>query len=97
MGSEMCIRDRLLDEQEDPWQAGRDLVQAPDWEQQGRPGLPGVHLRGGEEEGRHRRERAGGLEGFAVAEKGAREAKSPRAEWWYDASTLIYRNFCEHE
>ena len=92
-------------EQEEPRLAGRefvqapdcDFVQAPDWEQQGRPGLPEERLRGKEEEDRHRLERVGGLEGFVLAEKGAREAKSPRAEWWYDASTLIYRNFCGHE
>ena len=29
---------QLPDEQEDPRQAGRGFVQAPDWEQQGRPG-----------------------------------------------------------
>ena len=88
---------QLPDEQEDPRQVGRDLVPAPDWEQQGRPGLPEEHLREEEEEGRHRLERVGGQEGFVLAEKGAREAKSPRAGWWYDASTLIYRNFCGHE
>ena len=88
---------QLPAEQEDPRRVGRDLVPAPDWEQQGRSGLPGERLRGKEEEGRHRLERVGGLEGFELAEKGARESKSPRAEWWYDASTLIYRSFCEHE
>ena len=57
---------QLPDEQEDPRQVGRDLVPAPDWEQQGRPGLPGERLRGKAEEGRHRLEKVGGLEGFAL-------------------------------
>ena len=71
---------QLPDEQEDPRQAGRDFVQAPDWEQQGHPGLPEEPLRGKEEEDRRRLERVGGLEGFVLAEKVAREVKSPRVE-----------------
>ena len=76
---------------------GQDFVQDPDWEQQGRPGLPGEHLQGKEEEGRHRPEKVGGLGDFALAEIEARGVKSPRVEWWYGASTLIYKNFCGHE
>ena len=71
---------QLSGEQADPRQAGRDFVQAPDWEQQGRPGLPEERLRGKEEEDRHRLERVEGLEGFVLAEKVAREGKSPRVE-----------------
>ena len=59
---------------------GQGFVPDPDWGQQGRPGLPGEHLQGKEEEGRHRPERVGGLEGFALAEKEARGVKSPRVE-----------------
>ena len=71
---------QLPEEQGDPRQAGRDLVQAPDWEQQGHPGLPEEPLRGREEEGHHRLGRVGGLEGFVLAEKVALGVKSPRVE-----------------
>ena len=70
----------------------RDLGQGPDQEQQGRPGLPEEHLPREEEEGHHRQEKGEGLGGFGLAERGAREARSPRAEWWYGASTLVYKN-----
>ena len=83
--------------QGDPRQVGRDLVQELDQEQQGCLGLLGERLPKGEEEGHHRLEKVGGLEGFVLAEKVAREVKSPRVEWWYGASTLVYKNFCVHE
>ena len=70
----------------------RDLGQDPDQEQQGRPGLPEERLLTGEEEGRHRQEKGEGLGVFGLAERGAREARSPRAEWWYGASTLVYKS-----
>ena len=76
---------------------GRDLVQDPDQEQQGRPGLPGEHLLIGGEEGRHRPEKGEGLGVFGLAEREAREARSPRVEWWYGASTLVYKSFCGRE
>ena len=48
---------------------GWDLVQDPDQEQQGRPGLPGEHLLTGEEEGRHRPEKGEGLGFFGLPGK----------------------------
>ena len=71
---------QLPDGPEDPRQAGRGFVQAPDWEQQGHPGLPEGPLRGKEEVDRRRLGRVGGLEGFVLAEKEAREVRSPRVE-----------------
>ena len=67
-------------EQEDPRLAGRGCAQAPDWEQQGRPDWPEELLRRKEEGDRRRRERVVSQGGFVLAEKVAREEKSPRAE-----------------
>ena len=74
-----------------------DLEQDLDQEQVGRLGLLGECLPKEEEEGHLRLEKVGGLGVFALAEKEARGAKSPRVGWWYGASTLIYKNFCGHD
>ena len=80
--------------QGDPLLVVLDLGQDPDPEQVGRRGLLGE--RPPEEEGgdHRRREKGEGLGFFGLVERGAREVKSPRAEWWYDASTPVYKNFC---
>ena len=73
-----------------------DLEQDPDREQLGCPGLLEEHLPKAGEEDHRRQERGEGLGGFGLAERGAREAKSPRAEWWYGASTPVYKSFYGH-
>ena len=58
----------------------RDLGQDPDREQVGCPDLLEEHLPREEEEDHHRQEKGEGLKGFGLAERGAWEARSPRAE-----------------
>ena len=58
-----------------------DLEQDPDREQLGCPGLLEEHLPKAGEEDHRRQERGEGLGGFGLAVKGAREERSPRAEW----------------
>ena len=58
-----------------------DLGQDPDREQVGRLDLPEERLPGEEEEDHYRREKGEGRGGFELAEREAREARSPRAEW----------------
>ena len=73
-----------------------DLGQDPDLEQLGRPDLLEEYLPKVGEEDHRRREKGEGLGGFGLAEREAREAKSPRAEWRYGASTPVYKSFCGH-
>ena len=85
------------DQPGDSLQAVWDLGQDLDREQLGRPDLLEGHLpkAGGED---HRRQEKGeGLGAFGLAEKEARKARSPRVEWWYGASTLVYKSFCGRE
>ena len=71
-----------------------DLGQDPDREQLGCPGWLVEHLpKAGEED----QEKGEGLEGFGLADRGAREVKSPRVEWWCGASTPVYKSFYGRE
>ena len=72
------------------------LAQDLDQEQLDRPGLLEEYLpKAGE--GDHRRQGKGeGLGGSGLAERQAREVRSPRAGWWYGASIRVYMNFCGH-
>ena len=72
------------------------LAQELDLEQLDCPGLLEEHLpKAGEED--HRRPGKGeGLGGSGLAERPAREERSPKAGWWYGANTRVYMNFCGH-
>ena len=72
------------------------LAQELDLGQLDRPGLLEEHLPKAGEGDHRRRGKGEGLGGSGLAERQAREVRSPRAGWWYDASTLVYMNFCGH-
>ena len=78
-------------------QAVWDLGQDPDREQLGCPGWLVEHLPKAVEEDHRRQEKGEGLGVFGLAEREAREVKSPRAEWWCGASTPVYKSFYGHE
>ena len=73
--------DHELGCQGDPLLVVWDLGQDPDREQVGRRDLPEERLPEEEGEDHRRQEKGEGLGVFELAEREAREARSPRAEW----------------